>query len=260
MIDFITYSAQNVYGFSLVLIRLSGLCVVAPIYGGEQVPRLVRALFALVFTIVIYPALDLSFSTLPSSPVEYLIIVLKELVLGLIIGFLATAIFFGFQMGGRYISIHMGMSMGRTLDPFSNQQTTVIGQIFNFVVIGVFLVLNAHHFILEAIYESFVLIPPATVVFTTVIFDHAIKTFNVVVWTSLKIALPTMAALFSINLVFAFISRLVPRMNVFILSLPAKIGSGIIITTVALPAMIYLFVSVIEQVFTDINLILHAFS
>jgi len=260
MLDFVTYSITNIYGFSLVLIRLSGLCVISPIFGGEQVPKQIRVLFALTFALVIYPALQLQISSLPVSPFEFFLIVSKELILGLLIGFLVSVIFFGFQMGGRYIAIHMGMSMGRTLDPFSNTQSTIIGQIFNFIVIAVFLILNAHHFILRAMLESFRLVPPGQVIFAPVIFDEAMKTFNVVIWTSLKVALPTMAALFAINLVIGFIARLVPKMNVFILSLPAKIGAGVIIIVVAMPAIVLLFCDVVEKVFNDIHLILRVFS
>lgn len=260
MFDFINYSIEHVYGFSLVMIRFSGLCVVSPIFGGEQVPKQLRALLALTFTFVVYPVLQLEFAVLPSSPFEYLIIVLGELAFGLMIGFLTTAIFYGFEMGGRYMSIHMGMAMGRTLDPFSNTQTTVIGQILNMLVIAVFLVLNAHHFILQAMVESFQQVPPAQVVFSLHVFDEAIKTFNIVIMTSLKVAMPTMAALFALNLVFGFIARLVPKMNVFILALPAKIGAGVIIVVVALPAIVYLFCDVVEKVFHDIHQIMRIFS
>jgi flagellar biosynthetic protein FliR len=128
------------------------------------------------------------------------------------------------------------------------------------MVIAVFLVLNAHHFILRAMLDSFQLVPPAQVVFSPVVFDEAIKTFNVVIWTSLKVALPTMAALFAINVVFGFIARLVPKMNVFILSMPAKIGAGVIIVIVAMPAIVLLFCDVVEKVFNDIHLILRVFS
>jgi flagellar biosynthesis protein FliR len=258
--EFVNYSIEHVYGFSLVMIRFSGLCVVSPIFGGEQVPKQLRALLALAFAFVVYPVLQLRFDALPGSPFEYLIIVLGELVFGLLIGFLATAIFYGFEMGGRYISIHMGLSMGRTLDPFSNTQTTVIGQIFNMMVIATFLVLNAHHFILHAMVETFRQVPPAQVVFSVVAFDEAIKTFNIVIVTSLKVAMPTMAALFAVNVVFGFIARLVPKMNVFILALPAKISAGVIIVIVALPAILYLFCDVVEKVFHDIHQIIRVLS
>lgn len=260
MFDFFNYSIQSVYAFSLVFVRIGALCVVSPIYGGEQIPKRIRTLFALFFAFVIFPTLSLQISELPVSPFHYLFIVTNEIALGLMIGFLATAIFYGFQLGGSYIAIHMGMNMGQTLDPFSSEQTSVIGQIFNLIVIAVFLVTNGHHFILKAIQQSFVLIPPTQVIFNQMVLDQAIKTFNVVIWTSLKIALPTMAALFALNLVFGFIARLVPKMNVFIISLPAKISAGIVIVVAALPAVIYLFLTVVEKVFSDISVILRLFS
>ncbi len=252
MTELLTYSLNNIFGFSLVLIRLSGLCVVSPVFGGEQVPKRIRIFFALFMAFAIYPALNLKFDYVPLSLFDYFLIVLHELILGMMIGFLSTALFYGFQMGGRYMAIHMGMSMGRVLDPFSNMQTTVIGQILNFVVLAVFLIINGHHLLLKAVYDSFIYVPPLHVKLPSEAFNMGIEAFNVVVWTSLKIALPTMTALFAINIVFAFVARLVPKMNVFILSMPAKILAGVFIITAAMPAIIILFYGIIEKVFENI--------
>ena len=259
MIDFFTYSLTQVFGFSLVLIRISGLCVVAPFFGGEQVPRQIRVLLALAMSFVIFPALALNIQALPSEPLSYLIIVAKELAIGLLIGFLVTAIFFGFQLGGRFISIHMGLSMARMLDPFSSDRTSAIGQILALLTLTIFLIINGHHLILRALYDSFDKIPVLQVSFHEGIFNHAIEMFNIVIRTSIRVAAPTMAALFAINIIFGFIARLIPRMNVFILSLPAKIGVGVIIVTIALPAIVNLFLRVINSVFRDIYMILNAF-
>ena len=237
MNDFLHYSINNLFGFSLVLIRISGLTVVSPIFGGEQVPKKIRAFFALFMSLAIYPGLSLNIDVIPLSMLDYFLITFKELCIGIMIGFLSTALFFGFQMGGRYMAIHMGMSMGRTLDPTSGMQTSLVGQILNFVVLTTFLIVNGHHFILKALYESFIIAPPLEFNFSIGFFDLCIKNFNVVIETSLKVAIPTMAALFAINLVFGFIARVAPKMNVFILSLPAKIAAGIVIVTVAMPAI-----------------------
>ncbi len=259
MADFLTFSLASIFIFSLVLIRIMGLSIVSPVFGGEQVPIQIRVLLALSIAFVFFPSLALKTASLPRSPIEYFIIVVKELCIGLLIGFLVTAVFYGFQLGGRYISIHMGLALSRILDPFSNVQTTVIGQMLGLITLTVFLIINGHHLILRALYASFVKIPPLSAVFHPNIFEHSIKVFNIVITTSLKIAVPTMAALFAINLIFGFIARLVPRMNVFILSLPAKIGVGVIIFLVTIPAILLLFSDVVEDVFRNVYIIINAF-
>ncbi|MBU1863366.1 MAG: flagellar biosynthetic protein FliR [Candidatus Omnitrophica bacterium] len=257
--EFFTYSLNNVFAFSLALVRVSGLCVVSPFYGGEQVPRQIRVLLALCITFVIYPTLAVNIQQLPTEVVEYGLLVFKNLCVGLLIGFLVTAIFFGFQLGGRFISIHMGLAMAQMLDPFSNMQSSVIGQIFGLLTITMFVIMNGHHLILKALHESFMKIPLMSVSFHADIFQQAIVTFNIVIITSLKIAAPTMAALFAVNVIFGFISRLVPQMNVFILSLPAKIAVGIFIIISVLPVIVYLLSDVINSVFRDLYVIIHSF-
>ena len=122
-----------------------------------------------------------------------------------------------------------------------------------------FLLINGHHIILRALHDSFTCVPLMGFAFNPGIFDQAIKTFNIVIATSLKVAAPTMAALFVINLLFSFIARLVPQMNVFILSLPIKIGVGIFIVVIALPAIVGLFSNVVTDVVYDVYTIIHAF-
>ena len=258
MLDFVNMSVNNFFAFTLTLIRISGLFVVSPFFGGDQVPKRIRIFIVLGLAMVVFPTLNTNISALPSSGWQFLIIVIKELSLGMMIGFMLTAIFFGFEMGGRFVSIHMGLSMARMLDPFSGQQTAVIGQFIGLIVMTAFLVMNGHHWILKALMESFRVIPLMGVKFNNAVLSEAVKTFNVVIVASIKIAMPMMGALFAINLIFGFIARLVPKMNVFILSLPVKIAVGVFLIMVSLPAILYLLVDVLMKVFQDIFMIIRA--
>ena len=258
MLDFFSYTHEHLFLFSLIFIRLCGITLSAPIFGGESLPKQMQVILALSFTFVVFPVLATTTLALPASGIEYLLVVIKELYVGLLIGFLVHAVFFGFQLGGRYMSIHMGLSMAQIFDPFSNQKSSAIGQFLGLFTLTVFLVVNGHHFILRAVYDSFTLVPPLQVTFSPDIFDYAINIFNIVIRVSLKVALPTMAALFTINLVFGFSSRLVPQMNVFVVSLPAKIGAGVIIVTTILPAIVLVLFNTMEKVFSDIYVVMKA--
>lgn len=259
MHDFLGYSSHSLFVFSLAFIRISGLCIVSPFFGGETVNERIRILLALFIAFVFFPTLQSSMSAVPTHVLEYLFLVLKELMVGLFIGFLVTAIFFGFQLGGRYMAIHMGLSMARMMDPFSNEQTSVIGQLLSLITLTVFVVVDGHHFILRALYSSFEYVPLAQVHFRAEILDQAVKLFNVVIDTSLRVAMPTMAGLFAVNMIFGFIARLVPKMKVFILALPAKIAIGVMIISASLPFVLLLIGRVMNSVFKDIFMIIRAF-
>lgn len=259
MLEFLNYSLGNVYAFTLVLIRISGICVVAPFFGGEQVAKRIRALLALIITFVVFPTISFPQLEVPSSVPIILFVTLKELLLGFFIGFIPTAIFYGFQMGGKFASIHIGLAMARMLDPFAENESSIIGQIINMMLFVVFIVINGHHLVLKMLIDSFTIIPPTQFVFSVEIVDEAVKVFNIVIGTSLRVAAPLMAALFAINLVFGFTSKLVPQMNVFILSLPAKIAVGLLLLMVSLPAIVLLFRGVTETVFSDVYRLMHAF-
>jgi flagellar biosynthetic protein FliR len=259
MQDFFSFAMAHMFPFSLVFLRVSGLCVVAPIFGSDQVPKHIRVLLAMSLAFVLFPALQGLPQEMPPHALGYFLLVLKELVIGLMIGFLTTAIFHGFQMGGQFIAVDMGLAMGSMLDPFTNEQSSVLGQFFGMLTLIVFLVMNGHHFILRALYDSFRYVPPLSAVFRVDIFEYALQVFNVVVVTSLKVVMPMLAALFVINVVFGFIARLVPQMNVFVMSIPAKIAAGTIVTVLAIPAVVLLFGTVVEDVMRMIFALLRAF-
>lgn len=253
MFDLYALTINSFFVFALVLIRVSGLCVVAPVIGGSQIPIQIRTLFALSLALVIFPMMkNAPELSVPVTFIGLALVVFKELVLGMFIGFFVSVIFLGFEMGGRFVSVHMGMSMARMLDPFSGKQSSVIGQLFGLLTMTAFVLIDGHHMMLKAVMYSFENIPLSGVVFTSELLSETIKSMNIVIYTALKIAMPMMGALFAINMLFGFIARLVPKMNVFILSLPVKIAAGVFLTVIVLPSLINLFIEVMQTVYTDL--------
>jgi flagellar biosynthesis protein FliR len=253
------FTVNDVFVFSLIFIRMSGLCVVAPMYGGEQIPRRVRILFAFGVTFLLYPILTSHAIAMPQTVIEYAVLIFKELGVGMLIGFSASALFFGFQVGAQIIAIDMGLQMANMIDPMSDVSITAIGTVMNGLLMTVFLVCDGHHFVLKALIDSFHTIPLTKVVYSAQVFQQSIDLFNIVLVTAFKIAAPSMVALLAVSLVFAFVARLVPQMNVFILALPVKIAIGLLILIVVFPLMISLFYSVMEQVFSMIYRVMALF-
>ena len=139
--------------FLLVLARLAGLVLAAPIFGHALVPVRVRAGLAAVLAVAIAPALPAvpEPATLPALAGALAV----ESALGALVGLVAQFIFAGVELGGQLAGIQMGFGIASLIDPQANAQVTVVAQWQQLLALLVFLVLDIHHLLLRALLESF---------------------------------------------------------------------------------------------------------
>ena len=98
----------------------------------------------------------------------------------------------------------------------------------------IFLVVDAHHFILQAIVESFFIINPAEINFSSLTPEYMLYLFSGPFTTAVKIAAPIMAILFFLSVGLGLVARTVPQMNVFIVGFPLQIGVGLLMVGLSL--------------------------
>lgn len=241
MINLFEIPTTHLFMFSLIFFRMSSLIVTMPFFGGDQIPHRIRLAFVIGFSFVMYNTLSMQGVVLPTTIYGYVSLIARELGFGIMLGYIASIVFFGVQFGGELIAIQMGLTQSQALDPLSSDRIPVIGQFFTFFVMTVFLLANGHHYLLQVFVDSFTRVPISQVHYSTDVFDFAIKSFSVILTLGLQIGMPAMIMVFSLTVALAFVARLVPQMNVFILSLPFKIGGGLIITSICLPLVVIMF-------------------
>lgn len=248
MMDLFHVASKDLLVFTLVFFRMSSLIITMPFFGGSYIPKKVGTAFVIAFSFIMYRTIDTSLITMPQSFYEYGICIAKEIGIGIFIGFVASIAFFAVQLGGAIIAIQMGLQQAMEIDPESNVNIPTMGQFFTLFVMAIFLLFNGHHYLLKLFVDSFQQIPVSHVHYQPEFFVFAIKAFNTILIIGMRIAMPAMALMFVIMIALAFIARLVPQMNVFILSLPAKIAGGLLVSILCLPLMIVLFHDTFGQV------------
>jgi flagellar biosynthesis protein FliR len=225
-------SIHTFYTFLLVFARVGGLITAAPLLGNRSIPRLVRAGFALVLSLALTPLTATKVGPVPSHLLLLGTAILKDGLLGISIGFAARLLFASVEMAGYFIDTQMGFGFINLVDPFSEQQASVLSVFQYQLAITVYLLANGHLTLLGAVVESFQALPPGAVNL------HA--SFGLAITSLLKtmfalgfrLALPAAGVLLVVDLAFALVARAVPQMNVFVVGMPAKIVIGM--TTVAL--------------------------
>lgn len=251
------FPVYQVQAFLLIFFRVLGVVAFMPLFGSRLVPKQAKVGLALLITLVLFPLIPVPGGALPTSLVSYGVLVVKELLVGLIIGFATDLIFMGVQLAGQLVSLQMGLGIADIIDPQANMQVAVIGRLKHFLALLIFLAISGHHFLLQALAASFDLVPPLQVSFSGMVVEKLVTMTAQVFEIAIKIGAPAMAALFLTNVALGIIARTVPQMNVFIVGLPLNIGVGLLTIALSFPFFLYLFKRLFLGLQQDIVLILH---
>ena len=240
----------------LVFARISMIIAVIPVFGSANVPITVKVGLSAFLSIIVY-----SFSEPSGIPeVQFVTgllgLILKEGIIGLLFGFITGLLFYGIQFAGHFISFQMGFAMVQIIDPQSQDRVPIIGQFYFIMAILLFLIINGHHLILSGLVESFTIVPIGTGILSGELIALLTKLTGNVFVLALKIASPIMVTLFLTDVMMGIIARTVPQMNIFFVSLPLKIGMGMILVISTLSVFPLLIEKLVREVGQNLNIVL----
>ena len=241
--------------FVLVFFRIGAVLFTAPFFSAKNFPARVKAPLSFILAIIMVLALTREGkwgNMLPAPPqnvASLVMLILREAIIGIAIGYTAQLVFIGVQLAGQLVGYGMGFAMMRIMDPTTKANVTVIAQYNGVVAMLVFVIINGHHYILTGIAESFYAVPLGQWGMTKSFAEHLIIIFGNIFSTALKIAIPVMAAVFLTKVALGIVARTMPQMNVFVVGFPLQIGVGLIAMSVSLP----LFVKSLNALFATMQ-------
>jgi flagellar biosynthesis protein FliR len=214
------------YNWLLVFLRVSAFLMVLPFFSATNFPVTVRVALAALMALLLGPLLP-PFALGRLSFLSLFGVMIQEVSIGLLLGFVSRMVFFAADLAGNIISTELGLNMGAIFDPLSGQSSQVTGTVLFFLAAVVMLTLDLHHWVLVGFERTYLVLPVGGphlngALFATVV-GHTSRIFVV----ALQIAAPVLAVSFVVTLVFAVLSRAVPQMNVFILSFSFRIIGGL---------------------------------
>ena len=233
-------------------VRVGAFLMVMPLVGGSFVPVRVRLLLAIALTFAIAPLVPPAATQEVLSPAG-LVMMIQEIGIGVVLGFLVQLVFDAIALGGQVIGMSMGLGFAVFLDRARGISIPVLGQLFLMLGMLVFLSLDGHLAMIQLLAESFQAWPIAAGKLTLPVLSELL------VWTSqlfvlaMKIALPAVTALLVVNLSFGIMSRAAPTLNLFAVGFPVAMLLGF--------AVIFLNMNVlVENVSSHLELALTAVS
>ncbi len=220
--------------FLLTFARMSALLLSMPILGYRPVSVRVRIMMALVLSFMLMPLLVNSVKLEPFVLTLFVVDLIREVFIGLVIGFGARILFDSFLMAGKLISFQMGLTVVNAIDPATNVNQPIIVQFYSTVLIIFFLLTNSHYLLIETLYQNFRLIPLGKGLFPPGLGETFVSGGSLIWDLGLKFAAPAMIFLIAVDIAIAFAARMMPQMNVFFVTLPVKIGIGIFMLILSL--------------------------
>lgn len=254
--DFFGIDQREIEILMLVFARISMVIAVIPVFGSANVPIMVKVGLSAFLSVIVY-----SFSEPSGIPNELTIpgllsLVFREGIIGLLFGFITGMLFYAIQFAGHFVSFQMGFAMVQLIDPQSQERVPIIGQFYFIMAILLFLLINGHHLILSGLIESFRIVPIGTGILSGDLIALLTKLTGNVFVLALKIASPILVTLFLTDVMMGIIARTVPQMNIFFVSLPLKIGMGMILVVSTLSLFPLLIEQLVREVSLNLNIVL----
>ncbi len=236
--DIFAFDPAHVFSFLLTLMRTSLVLFLMPFFGGETVPKTVKAALCVVLSWALWPQLSFPGELMPKNGWLIALMLAGELLLGMVLMLVVRFLFAAVQTGGQIIGFQMGFSMINVIDPLTGQQVVVTSHFLYMTTLLTFLALNGHLYLLQGLADSFALVPPGGILLGPALGQGLLRLAAGMFTLGVKIAAPVMAALFLVDLALALIGRAAPQMHVLILGFPIKIAVGffflgILFTTLA---------------------------
>lgn len=224
----------NLTLFLLIFSRWAGMVMIAPVFGARGVPGMVKLGLAASLSVILFPLVMAEAPVIPTELLPLTGIIVKEVLVGLALGFVINLVTAIMQGAGQLIDFQVGFLMGNTVDPINGMQSPMTGSFLMILTTMLLLATNSHHYIIAAMARSYEFLPinPGSLNYEVTFY---IEITARVLALSLQIAMPVYGALFLADVGVGLLSKTVPQLNMFSVIFPVKIIFGLTLLFLMIP-------------------------
>lgn len=219
--------------FALVLFRIAGLMMTAPILASSMVPVRIRIGFLLGCAVVVFPLVSAG----APQRVELTDVIVggvREMTIGACMGLSIATVMSGAEIGGLMIGQQAGIALGQVFNPVQDRETSIVGQVYSLVLILVFLSVGGHRALVSALLDSFQVMPiwsrgtsdPPVVLIAEMLASAFIL--------AVRMAGPVLLAVFMTSIAMGFLSRTMPQLNILSVGFQTRIVIGMGVAAIAI--------------------------
>ncbi len=229
---------QSAFAVLLIFARIGTLAMALPGIGDRTVPSRIRLVFAMATSLVLFPLVRESAPDLPSGLVEMLTALIREVILGGVLGISVRLIISGIQVAGAVIALQTGLGFAQSVDPAQGIQTSLFASFLSVLSVAVIFATDLHHLLLIAMHDSYQLFPLGYVVSLGDFSNLALDTLSAAFRIALQLSAPFLVFGLIFYLGIGILARLIPQVQIFFVAMPANILLGFIILMLLMSTLI----------------------
>ncbi|RSK27041.1 flagellar type III secretion system protein FliR [Bacillus sp. HMF5848] len=235
----------NLPSFLLVLARVASFFATLPLFSYRNIPTTHKVGIAVFLSWIIMFTIDA-----PTIEINYMffMLVIKEALVGLLIGFIAYMIVSAIQIAGGFIDFQMGFAIANVVDPQTGAQSPLMGQYLYTLALLFLLAVDGHHLLLDGVVNSYHFVPLLEVWIpfgNENLIEFVVRAFNSMFLIAFQMSIPLVGSLFLVDIALGIMAKTVPQLNIFVVGYPIKIALSFIILFLIMGLMFM----VVEQLF-----------
>jgi flagellar biosynthetic protein FliR len=245
--------------FVLVAFRIAGLVMIAPFFSHRAIPRNVKVALTVAVAVVIFPTVNRLGLRVPDNMGGYFAVAVTEMAVGAIIGFGVLLVFSAVQLGGFIADQQIGLAIAQVFNPDSGEESSLLADLLYMVAVTIFILVGGHRLLLRVLAVSYDTVPLARADFAHGVAEKlSIGMVSQMFASAVKISAPAVIALMLATIVMAIVARTVPEMNIFNIGFALRLGLGLIIVALSLPALGWILQTMFARMTGDLETLVQA--
>ncbi len=245
--------AENAQLFFLIFARIMAMIAIAPLLSSRAIPGIARVGLALFAAYAVFPwVLDQGYP-LAASGLGYVFLLVGEVLVGIIQGFILVIIYSAFLVAGQFFSLQMGFGASQVFDPMAQVEIPLMGQLLNILAMFVFIAVGGFQRVfLAGVIKSFESVRAVDFLLQK---DHLFTLFSGALGDlfhyALIISFPILGTLFLISLSMGLLAKAAPQMNLLMMGFPIAIIVAFLLLFLSLPFIMETFGKIIDSSFEE---------
>lgn len=231
----------NMYHFLMVFLRLGAAIMLMPGFMSSYVNANVRLSIALALTVILIPAVSPHLPPQPADTLSFITCVLQEITVGVFLGVLMQMLYAALSLAGSLAGQAIGFGNAQIFDPTFQTQSIVIETFLSIIALTVIFITDIHHLMISAVIDSYHIFPVGAALPWGDFANQLSTTLNATFIMGFKLGSPFVAFTIVFYTGMGLVSRLMPQLNIFFLSLPLQIYLGLGLLFITTPMMILWF-------------------
>lgn len=221
----------------LVIFRVAGLFLAAPLLSSASIPMPVKAMLSVVLGLAVTARLAAP-AAMPQTWAQLVLGVGSEMLVGGAMGFAASLFFTGIELAAEHISQQMGIGLANVYNPLAEDSTNVLAGLFQMTALAVFLAIGGHRVLMGGLLDSFGRVPLMGLAAHDGMLESVLSLLAAAFVLGFKLSAPAVLALFLATLALGFVQRTMPQLNILSVGFQVRVMLGLLVMVVSLAAMV----------------------